>query len=238
VARAPRIFGICCALSLPTLACAHERTGPSQSARSPVAPAEASKTEPVASKPENLDTCPATDADTRVIAEEHDRGSALVFTTRDNTRELRRRVRSLEFPTEIVGEPNPDKIRKGIRLVFATDDPNGVERIQRTIGRYAEDIADRCGLVLAPPKSPPTPRPERAEAPKRATPVPSVQVTTEKKKPPTKPAPVVAPATPPKKAAPAPAKPAKPTQPQKPTPLVPPAPPPPRLPRLPADPIA
>lgn len=200
------------------------------------APAPASPAASVAREEQPKTSCPAGDADTRVFAQKTDRGGALVFTTPDDAMDLRRHVKALDMPTEELGDPSPDKIRRGIRLVFGTEDPSKVAAVHQALERYAEDIADRCGLSLAPPK----PEPERAAAKPKASPPPVTKVAPPKTPPKTPPKPVkpaAAPAmklTPPKpqsgpaKPVPRPARPPKSTAPGKDPPKAPVLPGPPR----------
>lgn len=114
--------------------------------------------------------CPADDPAARVIAEQVDSGAALVFTSPDNAADLRRRVVDLPLPTAAQrAELSTDNIRNGIRLVFKTTEAGDVPDLRDTLDRYAEQIADRCGLTLAPPKEPKA-RTRKAEATKKPPP--------------------------------------------------------------------
>lgn len=134
----------------------------------PAGPAAAGPATSAAMEEQSKTGCPGGDADTRVFAQKTDRGGALVFTTPDDVVDLRRRVRALDVPAEELGDPRPDKIRRGIRLVFGTEDPSKAAAVHQALERYAEGIADRCGLSLAPPK----PEPERAAAKPKVLPPP------------------------------------------------------------------
>jgi hypothetical protein len=115
--------------------------------------------------------CPADDPAARVIAERVERGGALVFTSPDNAADLRRRVVDLPLPSAAKrAELSSDNIRNGIRLVFKATEPGNVLHLQSTLDRYAERIADRCGLTLAPPKEPKKTPARKAEATKPARP--------------------------------------------------------------------
>jgi hypothetical protein len=99
--------------------------------------------------------CPADDPAARVIAEQVDRGAVLVFTSPDNAADLRRRVVDLPLPSAAKrAELSSDNIRNGIRLVFKATEPDDVPHLRNTLDRYAEQLVDRCGLTLAPPKEP------------------------------------------------------------------------------------
>lgn len=143
--------------------------------------------------------CPADDPAARVIAEKVDSGAALVFTTPDNAADLRRRVVDLPFPSAAKrAELSSDNIRNGIRLVFTATEPDNVPHLRNSLDRYAEQIADRCGLTLAPPKEPKTPA-KKAETTKKPAPKvetsstaqvsPSRKTTTPSKPSPAKPTP-------------------------------------------------
>jgi hypothetical protein len=99
--------------------------------------------------------CPARTKDTHVIAQDIEGGAALVFTTPDDAAGLRRRVDALPLPTTLENrDPRPDNIQNGVRVLFDASDPSEASALRRTLDGFARDLAERCGLTLAPPKAP------------------------------------------------------------------------------------
>jgi hypothetical protein len=98
--------------------------------------------------------CPSVNASARVASQPVDGGAALVFVTSPgDTAALRRRVTSLPLPESVAREGfRTDNIGNGIRLVFESEQPAGVVPLRQALHFYARDIAQRCGLTLAPPK--------------------------------------------------------------------------------------
>ncbi len=194
-----------CAAAPATAPTAHPSTPALQQAADRSAVTTSPASDPVAELP----NCPGGGASTRVGMEDTHAGAALVFSAREGTTELRRRVSQLSLSSTLeAAKPYEDKIQNGVRLVFHAATPSDAPELRRQVAAFAREVAERCQLVVADPyeRTPPaaasktkaSPTPKASSAPASAassSPAPAKAPAAMPKKPALKP--VVPPPAPP-----------------------------------------
>jgi len=156
-----------CAAAPATAPTAHPSTPAPQQA----ADRSAVTTSPASDAVAELPNCPGGGASTRVVMKDTHAGAALVFSAREDTAELRRRVSQLSLSSTLeAATPSEDKIQNGVRLVFHAATPSDAPELRRQVAAFAREVAERCQLVVADPYEP---TPPAAASKTKASPTPT-----------------------------------------------------------------